>query len=374
MNFDLRQHTCLLTIAGSRLYGIHTDQSDVDIKGVAIPPAEYYLGQKKFEQADAIEHMQTFMQDLTEEEQGISKKEKLEGTVYEIKKFISLATDNNPNILDVLFADDSQVRLITPLGRALRTNRDIFLSKKAYFTHHGYAYSQLKRIKTHRRWLLNPVEIKPTRADFDLPEHSLIPNDALSATFALINKKVDEWEVDLSCIPSEPDRIALLERIKHTIEEIIAGDEKWKRAGRFIGIDEHMLVLVDRERKYNSAMSDWKSYQNWVKTRNPKRAAMEAEFGYDLKHAAQLVRLMRTCKELLQTGKLNVNRAGIDAEEILAIKNGAWTYEQMEESFNKESAEIEMLYKTSTALPKTPNFKKIDDLCCRILSEHLKCA
>lgn len=49
MNFDLKPHTILLTLAGSRAYGTNTFTSDVDLKGVCVPPKEFYLGTKRFE-------------------------------------------------------------------------------------------------------------------------------------------------------------------------------------------------------------------------------------------------------------------------------------------------------------------------------------
>ena len=43
------------------------------------------------------------------------------------------------------------------------------LTKKVQQTFHGYAMAQLKKIKTHRSWLLNPPTKKPSREDFGLP-------------------------------------------------------------------------------------------------------------------------------------------------------------------------------------------------------------
>ena len=192
MEFDLRKHTLLLTVAGSRAYGIHTDSSDVDVKGVAIPPAEYYLGYlKRFEQADKAEHMVVFLDTLSPVELAAVEREKLEGSIYELQKFCKLAADCNPNILDSLFCRDEEVRFISPLGQMLRENRDLFISAKAKHTFSGYAASQLHRIRGHRKWLLDPPTHQPTRGEFGLPEKTPIPKEHLAAVQASVQKQMD---------------------------------------------------------------------------------------------------------------------------------------------------------------------------------------
>lgn len=51
MNFNLYNHTILLTLGGSRAYGIETLTSDWDYRGLCIPPLRSYFVQPYFEQA-----------------------------------------------------------------------------------------------------------------------------------------------------------------------------------------------------------------------------------------------------------------------------------------------------------------------------------
>ena len=89
MNFDLQKHTILLNVAGSRSYGIHRDESDIDVKGVCIPPPRFIIGcLSKFEQVDSPSHIATFESLLSEEQMEIVRREKLEGTVYTLQKFL----------------------------------------------------------------------------------------------------------------------------------------------------------------------------------------------------------------------------------------------------------------------------------------------
>ena len=66
-----------------------------------------------------------------------------------------------------------------------------------------------------------------------------------------------------------------------------------------------------------------------------------------------LVRLMRMGVEILRDHQVLVKRP--DAEELLAIRNGAWSYDDLikyAESMDKEVREV--WYQKST-LPKTPD-------------------
>lgn len=387
MEFDLKERTIILTVAGSRAYGLHTETSDVDMKGVAIPTAPYFHGfMRRFEQADKSSHMDPFIPYLTEEEKAAVAATKIEGSVYDIRKFCLLASQANPNILDVLFCRDEEVRVLTALGERLRDARDLFVSAKAMHTFSGYANQQLKRIKTHRRWLLDPPKDKPTRAEYDLPESTLIPADQLGAAEAAVRKRMDEWEIDYGNLEDAEiihiqmelaTRMAEIETALGIDPETGEKDEaKWLAAARSIGLDDNFVDLMYREKRYKAALVEWQQYQHWVKTRNPERAALEKQHGFDTKHGAHLVRLLRMGSEILTTGKVHVWRGGPDGpndrDELLAIRGGAWSYEKLIEWSESLDAEMRRIFaEREYTIPKSPKSKQIDALCMELVEEAL---
>lgn len=379
MNFDLFDHTILLTRAGSRAYGTHTVTSDLDVKGVAIPPAEYLVGLDRFDQADKPLHFQDdrFLALLSEDERFVVKSSKLEGSVYDFRKFLSLAIDNNPSILDALFCRDEDVLLATAEGKLLRQHRDSLLSARCKFTFSGYAIAQLKRINLHRRWLLNPPDHNPTRIEYELPEQTLIPANQLAAAEAMVRKKLDEWQFDFSLIEDDASRMELTDQITATVSEVIAGirteaneqDVKWRAAVRAVGLDDNLLLVMERERKYKAAKVEWNNYQRWKQTRNPDRAALEERHGYDTKHGSHLVRLLRMGYEIMSEGKVNVWRGGIDSDELLAIRNGHWSYEELISYTNEMESKLNSIYDSGKyAVPRTPDRSDINKLCVKIVS------
>lgn len=428
MNFDLRKHTHLLVTGGSRAYGMHKSTSDVDVKGICVPPKEAYYGNRhRFDQTDKpIPLMLAFLDfpdDITDvdwcvgnnlrvllqgqvkdqklalqlaqsqvatlsdkgfglftpEEREAIRAQKLEGTVFNIVKFIGLATEANPNIWDVLFCRDDEVRLITPVGRKLRENRHLFLSGRARFSFAGYAHAQLKRIRGHREYLLHPPDHKPTRAEFSLPENTLIPADHLMAVQAAVQKKIDQWEFNFTGM-ADADIIRVENQIMEHLTEIYVSlgyptleEAKWMAAARTVGLDDNLIFVMQKEREYEGAFRRWKQYQDWLANRNEARAALEAEHMFDTKHGAHLVRLLKMCREILTLGEVNVWRGGRDADELLAIRNGAWTYEQVVEWAEKEDVELEALYKAKAyVIPKEPDRNAIDALCVELVEEALR--
>lgn len=348
----LPERTIFLTKHGSHAYGTSTPDSDLDVKGVAIPPHEYFHGfAQKFEQAEGKEP------DLV---------------IYDIRKFFFLAGNCNPNIIEVLFTDESDWLINSKVWDSIRSNRDLFVSQRAKHTFSGYACAQLKRIETHRRWLITPPSHKPSRAEYDLPERTLIPSDQLQAAWSLIEKKTAQWQVDLEFLPTA-ERQELLYKMAEWLEEMKLGaSEQFKAAGKVLGYSENFMLVLDHERAYKQRLTEWNQYKNWQQTRNPKRAALEARYGYDTKHGMHLVRLMRMAEEILTTGRVIVKRP--DAEELLAIRNrGAWSYDKLVTWAKAQDTKLEELYQAgSSPIPKKPNMNRLDELCYTLVESYLR--
>ncbi len=337
------ERTILYTVHGSRAYGTSRPDSDYDFKGIAVAPRSFRDGYLR-----VFEQFQEKVPDAT---------------VFDIRKFFKLAADCNPNVLEILFVDPSDIRKVTPQGHLLMEHRTEFLSKKAVHTFRGYAISQLRRIQTHKRWLLDPPKAAPTRGEYGLPERTVIPADQLAAANAKVYKQMDSWEVDFG----ELDHASVLhiqEQVAQALVEMGVGkDEKFLAAGRLVGFSENFLQLLDQERHYNTAAKNWQQYKDWETNRNVARASLEAKHGYDTKHGMHLVRLMRMCREILVDGQVVVRRP--DFAELLAIRDGAWSYDKLIAWAEDQDEALLEVAKKST-LPTQPNRVALDNLCQEI--------
>lgn len=134
----INEWTIGLVVAGSQAYGTNVEGSDLDTRGVAIPlDRTFYHGfLNRFEQKDKWDNDAPF---------GAQ-----DSTVYDLRKAFKLWADCNPNMLDILFCEESDVLVTSEVFESLRSNADLFLSRKAKHTFSGYAYSQMKRLQNRR--------------------------------------------------------------------------------------------------------------------------------------------------------------------------------------------------------------------------------
>jgi len=201
MEFPIEKHTILLVLSGSHAYGMARPESDIDLRGIAIPPAEYFHGYlRQFEQCEESlsRSFDIGGTTLLDKIQGLIGRtvpadEPIDSVVYNLPKYVSLCTQCNPNLLEMLWTDESAQLFRMPLADMLLENRDLFLSTKVRWSYSGYAMSQLKRLKLHRQHLLHPPTHKPTRGEFGLPEHTVMPKDQLMAAESLVSRKLEEW-------------------------------------------------------------------------------------------------------------------------------------------------------------------------------------
>jgi predicted nucleotidyltransferase len=343
----LKDRTLFLAKGGSHAYGTSTPESDLDLRGVGTAPKNYYHG-FAFTWNEATQHEPT---DLV---------------IFEVTKYFSLAADCNPNVIEMVWQDPADYLLLTPAAEKMLAARDLFVSKKAKFTFSGYAFQQLKRINTHYRWLKNPPKKEPTREDFDLPTQPKLPKDQMAAAMDMIKKHVQSWEPDMADVDPAV-RVMLQTKFEQTLLEMVTADKEILSA-RSLGFSENFLEMLGKERAYKGARTDWESYQRWKANRNEKRAELEAKFGYDTKHAMHLVRLLRMAEEILLIGKVVVKRP--DAEELLAVRRGAWTYEALVEWAAAQEKKMESLYETSK-LPHSADRVKLDKLCNEVVEMYL---
>lgn len=98
-----------------------------------------------------------------------------------------------------------------------------------------------------------------------------------------------------------------------------------------------------------------------------KRKALVNKYGYDTKNAAHLIRLLRMGIEFLIDGKLYVYRK--DAPQLLEIKHGKWTLEEIKKEAKKLFDLAEEAYVKSD-LPSITDKEKINQFCVDLIKTY----
>ncbi|MEV5439094.1 nucleotidyltransferase domain-containing protein [Streptomyces sp. NPDC052682] len=125
----VRDHTVYACVMGSRAFGLATDASDTDRRGVFLAPTRLFWGFTK---------PPTHVDGPAEEQFS-----------WELERFCELALRANPNILECLhsplveYADDT--------GRELLALREAFLSRQVQETFTRYAHGQRRKLEADLR-------------------------------------------------------------------------------------------------------------------------------------------------------------------------------------------------------------------------------
>lgn len=127
--FDLYNCVVYRCIVGSRAFGLDTEVSDVDRRGIYLPPAELHWS----------------LYGVPEQLENGATQE----CYWELQKFLILALKANPNILECLWTP--LVETATPIAEELLAMRGSFLSKLVYQTYNGYVMSQFKKLEQDLR-------------------------------------------------------------------------------------------------------------------------------------------------------------------------------------------------------------------------------
>lgn len=331
-------------LAGSHAYGMSTPQSDVDYRGIFFAPER------------SIRTPFFPIKEVTDSSEEDTK-------YHELTHFMKLVLDCNPNIIETLWVDDKVIEHTTPAYEYLRANRELMLSKKAAFTFTGYAFAQLKRIKGHNKWINNP---QPEAAPKHIEYVSLVQNFTEEKLFKInFADYRDGWIL----YHFGGEIYGMYQRDGYTAynrdgtlnpfnDEQAVDNPFVDETGQFRKTPQ-FLVKFNKE-QYIAARDTHKNYWHWKKHRNEKRSELEELHGYDTKHAAHLVRLLRMGNEILSEGVVKVWRP--DAQDLLDIRAGQWKYDDIVAYAEDLDDNIRNnLYKTSS-LRHSPDFDKASEI------------
>lgn len=227
-------------------------------------------------------------------------------TIYSLNKFFALCLNANPNILELLFTPGWTELYADGYWQDIVKNRHLFLSTKIVHTFAGYAYSQLSRIQRHYKWLKTPPE------------------------------KPDPYEYGLN--------------------DTVEGAHHWESA--------------TMKSAYQNQLKNFQSYKTWRENRNPKRAALEAMYGYDTKHAMHLYRLIIEATELLKDGTLTLPLQPDTRAFLKQVQEGAIPYEEVVR-MGKEAKDFLQSLEADSPLPRGPDFVGAEKLLIELNEEWL---
>ena len=236
----------------------------------------------------------------------------------------------------------------------------------------------MKKIERHRSYIVEKkIPTMPERSKYGLPEHeSLIPKAELAIIDEEIKKKIKDWTADNIELKAS-ERIALNENIRsfmcslaRTTDEDL-NDKLEDIAAKDLGLDEGVRHVLRQERAFRNELKAYKSYKKWESERNEKRKALEEKYGFDTKHASHLIRLARTGVEILKDGKVNVKRH--DADELLAIRQGKFSFDQIKSEAETLFKVMDFYYqKNPTNLPHKIKTEYLDRITREIVLMSLR--
>ncbi len=342
-------------ISGSRAFGLATENSDTDIRGV------YYLPKEDFFGLNHISQVSNETNDIT---------------YYEIGRFVELLQKNNPNILEVLASPEDCILRKHPLMNLLKP--EDFLSKLCKDTFAGYAISQIKKAKGLNKKILNPInKERKSVLDFcyvlhdqgSVPLRQWLRECSYKGQRGLVQEKcglvsIDHTKGMFALFYDESGDLGYKGIIRHEEANQVSVSSVPKE-------EKPLAYLFCNLDAYSTYCKDYREYWKWVSERNEERYQVNRKHGqnYDSKNMMHTIRLLQSCEQIFRKGSLDIRVDNRD--ELLDIKAGNRSYEEVLKKAEGLIRSIEYHHSVSR-LPETPDLQKTTQILIDIREELYK--
>jgi len=350
-------------IVGSQSYGIATEFSDMDVKGVFVQDENSILGLGYVEQVSDAKNDQTF---------------------YEIRRFLQLIGQNNPNILELLNLPEDCIIHKDPIFDLILENREKFITKNCRNSFGGYAVEQIRKARGLNKKIVNPmdpirkgvldfcyvaaggksVSVKEYLEEFGLKNKycGLVSLDHMKYVYAVYYDKIAEL-----CDKGINMGVCTALGFKGIVQ-----DEENSNDISTSSVPKGMIpefVLYFNKEGYSSYCKDYREYFEWVEKRNDSRYNDNAQHGkgYDGKNLAHCHRLLDMAIEIGSGKGINVRRQ--NREQLLSIRRGEYDYDVLVNEAEEKIRIMDQVFEESD-LPESIDKKFVDDLLIKIRKEY----
>jgi predicted nucleotidyltransferase len=135
----VERNKILQITTGSHLYGTNVATSDEDYVGIFIAPEKFYLGLSTVNEVD--------LSIVSKNVDGKNNSDAIDSKFYELRKFVRLALDNNPNVVEILFCNPENIIFKNSEAETLLSYAHLFPHQGCIQKFIGYSKSQLHKAR-----------------------------------------------------------------------------------------------------------------------------------------------------------------------------------------------------------------------------------
>ncbi len=380
---EAEQKLIFQCLAGSYAYGTNTPQSDRDLRGVFMLPVSQYLSVNAPPEQVSDETNDT--------------------TYFTLMRFLKLASDANPNVLELLFMPPDCVLKITPAWQEVIANRHLFISKRVLFTYGGYAVAQIKKARVQNKLVHNPMpEKKPVKEDFCwvIPLHTELCAEHVDRGVGIESipcqdkcyvasgimfhgKQMPFRPLKLECLNLSAHHAVPLEHAPNlyrlyfygkNAKGVFRGDDSADIVCESIPIEDEYSkfagILIYHKDAFERELKQWHQYWDWKKNRNESRWTDQesVKLDYDGKNMMHCMRLLYEGENILITGEPKVRFEGKQIQRLLDIRYGKLPYDEVISEAEERLAKLDAIREGDCGLPERADLDQISELSIRLHS------
>ena len=124
---------------------------------------------------------------------------------------------------------------------------------------------------------------------------------------------------------------------------------------------EPICMMTYNKDGFTQHCNKYHQYQEWLQKRNQVRYESNLGHNYDSKNVMHCFRLLNMGLEIAKTGKVQINRTGIDADFLLDIRNHKYEYDYLIDQLEAKKAELDEAVANST-LPEAIDVSKVNQI------------